>query len=286
MYIQKIIIVAICLSLGIGCSNTHRRSSKARRHQHKYTKIDDGAPKSKRKVNIAKIPNAIPKVEKKSRIGNPKAYKVFNRTYKVMRSSKGYRERGIASWYGSKFHGFKAANGETYDMYAMTAAHKTLPLPTYVKVTNLNNKRHIIVKVTDRGPFNSRLIDLSYAAASKLGILAKGTGRVEVQAIDPRNYKPRSKKKPIISEKKIIEAKNKQFVSVGEFPTQKSADAATKKLQTKFKKPVYVQKITTAKNTTKFKVQVGPITKTEELQSIKNQVQKLDLITLLIDQTG
>ena len=102
-------------------------------------------------------------MEPKSRYGNPESYVVFGKRYYVKDSSKGYVETGIASWYGTKFHGRRTSSGETYDMYAMTAAHKTLPLPTYVEVTNLNNGRSIIVKVNDRGRFHEiRIIDLSY----------------------------------------------------------------------------------------------------------------------------
>lgn len=136
--------------------------------------------------NIDAIPDAKPVHMPKSKIGNPKTYTVFKKQYSVMPCSKGFKERGKASWYGKKFHGYKTSNGETYDMYSMSAAHKTLPLPTFVKIKNLDNGKTVIVKVNDRGPFHGdRIIDLSYAAASKLGILAKGTGHVEIEAIDP-----------------------------------------------------------------------------------------------------
>ena len=135
-------------------------------------------------VDVSSIPDAVPRVEPRSKYGNPESYVVAGRRYRVMHDSRGYVERGIASWYGTKFHGRRAAMGEPYDMFAMTAAHKTLPLPTYVEVTNLENGRKVIVKVNDRGPFKAnRIIDLSYAAAAKLGI--HGTGLVEIRAIDP-----------------------------------------------------------------------------------------------------
>ena len=109
--------------------------------------------------------------------------------YYVMDSSSGYVKRGIASWYGTKFHGQRTSSGEPYDMYAMTAAHKTLPLPTYAEVTNLLNGHRVIVKINDRGPFkDNREIDLSYAAAAKLGITDTGTGIIELKAIDPATY--------------------------------------------------------------------------------------------------
>lgn len=155
----------------------------------------DGAPPVP--VDVSSIPDATPKVEPRSRYGNPESYEVLGRRYHVMNDSHGYIERGIASWYGTKFHGKRTSSGETYDMYAMTAAHKTLPLPTYVEVVNLENNRHVIVKVNDRGPFHeNRIIDLSYAAASKLGILGRGTGLVEVRAIDPVRYAARDKADP------------------------------------------------------------------------------------------
>ncbi len=122
-------------------------------------------------INISSISDAVPKYEKRTRAGNPPEYKVFGKQYKVLAKSKGYQKRGVASWYGVKFHGRKTSNGEVYDMYGMTAAHKTLPIPSYVRVTNLKNKKTIVVRVNDRGPFHeNRVIDLSYTAAVKLGI--------------------------------------------------------------------------------------------------------------------
>ena len=146
----------------------------------------DGPPRHKGTIPSERV---IPREEPRSKYGNPPSYVVLGRRYHVMASASGYVERGVASWYGSKFHGRRTSSGETYDMYGLTAAHKSLPLPTYVRVTNLQNGRSIIVKVNDRGPFHSnRIIDLSYAAAVKLAIVAKGTGLVEVRAIDARTY--------------------------------------------------------------------------------------------------
>jgi len=145
---------------------------------------EDGPPDEQ--VDVAQVPNAVPRVEPRSPRGNPDYYEVNGHRYHVMASSKGYVERGIASWYGSMFHGKRTSSGELYNMNAMTAAHTTLPIPTYVQVTNLRNGRKVIVRVNDRGPFlRNRLIDLSYVAAVKLGITAEGTGLVEVRAIDP-----------------------------------------------------------------------------------------------------
>lgn len=136
-------------------------------------------------IDTGSIPNATPRYEPKSMLGNPKTYRVGNQDYDVLDSSHGYSAIGTASWYGTKFHGRRTSSGETYNMYAMTAASPDLPLPSYVKVTNLNNNKQIIVRVNDRGPFHkNRLIDLSYVAAKKLGMLAKGTAPVRVEAID------------------------------------------------------------------------------------------------------
>jgi rare lipoprotein A len=132
------------------------------------------------------VPDAMPRIEPRSRYGNPPFYDVFGKRYYVLSSSVGYWERGVASWYGPGFHKVRTSTGEPYDMYGMTAAHKTLPLPAYVRVTNLQNRRSIIVRVNDRGPFvGNRIIDLSYTAAAKLDMLRNGTALVEVRALDP-----------------------------------------------------------------------------------------------------
>ena len=137
-------------------------------------------------INFDEIPDAIPRAELKSRSGNPETYVIDGVTYRVMDTSDGYREQGIASWYGGYFHGRRTSSGDVYDMYLMTAAHKSLPLPTYVRVTNLANGRSVVLRVNDRGPFvGDRIIDLSFAAATKLGMAAQGTAQVEVVALDP-----------------------------------------------------------------------------------------------------
>jgi len=146
----------------------------------------DGPPLGKPLVDVHKVPDAVPKHEPLSRIGNKSTYTVFQQQYKVMPHNKGFRQKGPASWYGRKWHGRKTANGETYDMYAMTAAHKHLPLPTYLKVTNLQNGKKVVVRVNDRGPFvGKRIIDLSYAAAARLGLVGSGIGLVEIEAVHP-----------------------------------------------------------------------------------------------------
>lgn len=163
---MKIIYQIILLSLFIsGCTTI-------KKDYDRYTDIN----------NLKKV---TPKVEKYSKYGNPKTYKVFGVQYKPLKSHIGYSEEGLASWYGKKFHGRLTSTREKYDMYKLTAAHKTLPIPCYVKVTNLKNGKSLIVRVNDRGPFKKgRIIDLSYAAAVKLDIVTEGTEKVHVEAID------------------------------------------------------------------------------------------------------
>jgi rare lipoprotein A len=143
---------------------------------------DDGPP-DRVPADIAAIPDAVPRVEPPHR-ATSKSYTALGRSYTPLTGDMPYRQRGMASWYGRQFHGNRTANGETYDMFAMTAAHPTLPIPSYVRVTNVRTGRSVIVRVNDRGPFkHDRVIDLSYAAATKLGIAAAGTGEVEVERI-------------------------------------------------------------------------------------------------------
>ena len=143
----------------------------------------DGPPKGS--ISPRDMPgDAVPRPEARSRYGNGPVYEVLGKRYRVMESAANYQERGVASWFGKLFHGNLTSNREIYDMYGMTAAHKTLPLPTYVRVRNLRNNRSVIVRVNDRGPFvHNRIIDLSYAAATKLDMIRDGTSLVEVTAI-------------------------------------------------------------------------------------------------------
>jgi len=151
----------------------------------RYSQDQDSTPGGP-PPDVSKIPEPVPKPEPRSQYGNKSPYTVLGETYQVLPEANGYVERGIASWYGNKFHGFTTSTFEKYDMYAYSAASKTLPLPSYARVTNLENGRSVIVRVNDRGPFvQNRVIDLSYVAAVKIGVWPKGTAMVEVRAIDP-----------------------------------------------------------------------------------------------------
>lgn len=136
--------------------------------------------------DVATIPDAVPRAEPRSRYGNPAFYEVFGRRYHVLATADDYVETGLASWYGPGFHAETTSNGEAYDMYAMTAAHKTLPLPAYARVTNLDTGKSIVVRINDRGPFvDGRVVHLSYTAAAKLDVIRAGTARVEVRTLRP-----------------------------------------------------------------------------------------------------
>lgn len=141
-------------------------------------------------ADVLTQPDPMPQAEPRSKYGNPKSYSALGKTYHTLESGHGFRETGLASWYGRKFHGRKTSSGEPFDMFKLSAAHKTLPLPSYVRVTNLKNAQSIVVRVNDRGPFHKgRIIDLSYAAAAKLGMLG-GPGMVEIEVVTPGEAMP------------------------------------------------------------------------------------------------
>lgn len=235
----------------------------------------DGAPA--REVNVANIPNAVPRVEPITSAGNPPSYRVLGKTYYVMDSADGYSERGLASWYGTKFHGRKTSNGETYDMYKMTAAHKSLPIPAYVHVTNLKNGREIIVRVNDRGPFHpNRIIDLSYVAAKKLGIVGHGTGFVEIRTIDPRTwhkrqhlYKSQYKTR---SPPQTVKARpfKTLFIQAGAFSSQHNASLLQKRLAELF--PNRAINLVTVDGDGLYRVRIGPIPSVEEADNIAQTI--------------
>ena len=222
---------------------------------------EDGPPT--KSINFDNISDPIPRWEPPSRGGNPKSYSVMGKRYFVAGSSENYVETGIASWYGTKFHGRKTSNGETYDMFAMSAAHKTLPLPTYVRVTNLENKRTIIVRINDRGPFHqNRIIDLSYAAAGKLGIDKTGTGFVEIRAITPTNNAS------------IQSAQEKIYLQVGAFSDHSNAIKLKDNLNLPNFPGTRIQ-ATKSRYSDVYKVQIGPLASVVEADHLIQQLTKL-----------
>ena len=185
-------------------------------------------------------------------------YEVFGKVYETMSSAEGYLEIGVASWYGKKFHGNLTASGETYDMSMMTAAHKALPLPTMVKVTNLENGKKTVVKVNDRGPFHDdRLIDLSYAAALELGFLENGLTTVVVEALE---------EKKLVNTDRLKDDQEKDYIQVGAFETETAARKLSNKLSSLLSDTIFVRVIPPLENPDLHKVWVGPLT--EEKQKL------------------
>lgn len=214
---------------------------------HDYSAKKDSAPSGPVPTHFQKV---TPVAEPLSRYGNPATYQVNGQRYDVLTNTKGYRQRGLASWYGTKFHSRRTSSGDHYDMYALTAAHKTLPLPTYVRVKNLNNGREAIVKVNDRGPFHSgRIIDLSYGAAAKLGIFPQGTAPVEIEAITLKNHQAQ------------------YYVQVGAFESNKLAEQLKLKLKHLSSSPVCV-----SKEQHRYLVRLGPFSNRHTTEQLKKKL--------------
>lgn len=249
-------------------------------------KPQDGPPRSG-STRIPDLPgDAVPRPEPKSRYGNGPNYEVLGKHYTVMKSSHGYKERGVASWYGKKFHGRLTSNREPYDMYAMTAAHKALPLPTYVRVRNLSNNRSIVVRVNDRGPFvHNRIIDLSYSAALKLDMVKSGTGLVEVEAIsfdEPSGSRPVRQtttpapvaRTPDPAPPQIDE--NRIYVQVGAFGGRENAE---KRLATLKGASILSAFIVKDKSVTPalYRVRIGPIRGVEQYDIVVEELTNLGI---------
>ena len=245
----------------------------------------DGAPSVK--LDPAKIPDAEPRVEPRSRGGNKSPYSVFGKTYYVMSSSAGFFQRGEASWYGTKFHGNNTSNGERYDMYKMTAAHKTLPIPSYVRVRNLENGKQVIVRVNDRGPFHGdRIIDLSYAAATKIGMLKKGTARVEVEIIDTKAWVAGKKSgsvalagagstglhKPTAPARRVMHTgkpgEGRLYLQVGAYTSLDSAQSVQNRLLDSLEYNVVIHPTGTQQQL--YRVRIGPLPSDRSLEDLKH----------------
>lgn len=224
----------------------------------------------------------------KSRRGNPAFYEVFGQRYYVLDNAHGYEERGVASWYGRKFHGNPTANGERYDMHAISAAHKSLPLPTWVEVTNLKNGRKLTMRVNDRGPFvHNRLIDLSYGAALKLDMVESGTTLVNVRAIGAPAARPGRVPKPAL-EPEISAATpapeqstpplnvitRKLYVQVGAFGQQENAERLMKRLSNDGLKDVFVLSDLNVEPAL-HRVRVGPVEEVDQYDGIVAQLATL-----------
>ena len=217
-------------------------------------------------------------------------YRIDGKRYRTLSSSKGYKKRGVASWYGSQFDGKATACGERYDMYKYTAAHKTLPLPSYVNVKNLTNGKSVIVKINDRGPFvDNRIIDLSYAAAKKIDMLSEGTAFVKVTSVSEEEAAQSFKKnnRSIFSnnifEKIVSRNKNKILIQIGAFTEQKGAQELKKKVKDAGVKSVFINKVRSGSRIF-YRVRVGPIANVESYEDTISKLTSLKLDINLISE--
>jgi rare lipoprotein A len=250
----------ILLLLLAGCSSMGHAH-----HHNYYSSSADGAPLNAN-MDVSQIPNAQPEVEPLCKYGNMSSYRVDGETYHVLKSCSGYDERGIASWYGTRFHGHRTSCGEPYNLYGMTAASKVLPLPTFVQVTNLKNGRQCIVKVNDRGPFHeNRIIDLSFVAAKKLGIYPAGTGLVEVKAIDPSNPEA------VLSTPTVLPSNPQIYLQIGAFAQRTNADNLAALIQSYTSAPIHIH-AAVVNNVMLYRVQVGPLTNVDSSDALHHEL--------------
>ncbi len=252
----------------------------------RYGFAQDSAPT--KDVDHTRVADAVPKVEPRSKYGNPKSYVVQGKRYTVRQSARGFVQTGDASWYGTKFHGHRTSSGEPYDMYAMTAAHKTIPIPSYVEVHNLDNQRKIIVRVNDRGPFVSgRIIDLSYVAAKKLGITTKGTGRVKIRVIDPAasaktspvSTTPITLSRPATPQPAATVAANNPgqlYLQVGAFTNRDNASQLLNRLVSATQQNISINRKAT-NNYNVYRVRIGPLQSEADALKLRSQLSPLGI---------
>ncbi len=231
----------------------------------------DRAPK--RPPDLSRVPDAVPRSEPRSASGNPRFYEVLGQRYYVLDTASGYRERGVASWYGEKFHGRRTSSGEPYDMYAMTAAHKTLPLPAYVRVTNLQNGKSVVVRVNDRGPFvDNRLIDLSYAAAVKLDMTRSGTAMVEIESIGP------SSREHSVQTAAAPSSGDGMFIQAGAFRSKANAESLVRRIESEVPgshKVFVLQDHVDGQPI--YRVRVGPVAGVPDFDRIVEQMARIGI---------
>lgn len=254
--------------------------------------VRDGPPRTGSNTAAGLPDDPVPRPEPLARYGNGPVYEVFGKRYTVMPSAVGYKEKGVASWYGKKFHGNLTSSREPYDMHQMTAAHKTLPLPTYVRVTNLSNNRSIVVRVNDRGPFvHNRIIDLSYAAAQKLDMVVTGTSLVEVEAITfesgngelpvqtvtPAPTEPR----PPTAVDPVVTNPNHIYVQIGAFGSKANAERRLQLLRSGGLGAAAVHTDNTV-NPPLYRVRMGPIQGVEEYDLLVEELAKLGIVDPII----
>ena len=264
----RLLLVALSALLLGACASSHRRAVPATQPVEVPPPAAPSAPAGP--PNIASIPDAVPRYELKSRHGNPPFYDVQGKRYFVLAQADGYVERGVASWYGPTFHGVNTSMGEPYDMYAMTAAHKTLPLPAYARVTNLKNGKTVVVRINDRGPFvTNRIIDLSYTAAAKLDMLREGTTLVEVRALTPAAPGALTRAAELPPPELYIQA--------GAFSDAANAERLLARLRAAGLPNAAVVPPLATKSSRLYRVRVGPITSVAQFDALAARLNTLGI---------
>ena len=252
----------------------HRGDDTSLPQDQRYGDSDDSSPTGAPPSYIYSLPEPVPKAEPRSLYGNKSPYSVLGQTYSVLPSASGYDERGIASFYGNKFHGYKTSSLEDYDMYKFTAASKVLPLPSYARVTNLANGKSVIVRINDRGPFHeNRIIDLSYAAAVRIGVWPKGTGLVEVQGIDPSA--PAREPAPPAP----VPANGGSpgiYLQVGAFSDPANAERVAAQLRQANFAPVQLEQVQIDDRTI-HRVRVGPLDSVDRADQVTDRIEGMGL---------
>lgn len=257
-----------------GSSGTSWRDDTSLSQSKRYHHQNDSTPDIAG-VDFSKIPEPVPQALPLSRYGNKSPYAVNGETYRVLPSAAGYDERGIASYYGTKFNGYKTSNFETYDMYKFSAASKVLPLPSFARVTNLENGKSVIVRINDRGPFvPNRIIDLSLAAAVRIGIWPRGTGLVEVQGIDPAH--PVAEPAPVTAVTPRTGKPPQLYVQVGAFADAANAERLASRLRGLNLGAVRVV-AASVNGRTLQRVQIGPL---PDVDTVDRTTARLDSLGL------
>ncbi len=241
-------------------------------------------------IDLQAIPEVVPQAVKRTMAGNMSPYRVNGKSYRVLETENGYQETGMASWYGRKFHGHLTSNGEIYDMFKFSAAHKSLPIPSFARVTNLDNGKSIVVRVNDRGPFHDdRIIDLSYAAASWLDYADVGTARVIVEALTPEQEAfdilaandpaPALDQVDIAAERQLIEAdEGQEYLQVGAFSNLDSAENVLDALVALTQVPAFIRsEMNNSSNNMLHRVRLGPLNETIELDSLISLIRDAGL---------
>ena len=261
------------------CSSTPS-SSPTSNSGGRYSIAQDRAPSGQ--VNLGTIPEVIPAPVTRTQAGNRSPYTVLGKTYTVLPTEEGYSETGIASWYGEKFHGHKTSNGEVFDMYQASAAHKSLPIPSFLRVTNLDNNRSLIVRVNDRGPFHGdRIIDLSYAAALKLGYADRGTARVQLDAIvvnkEGRAVTYSNSQPASAGQAAREQVGGRRYLQVGAFSEMHSAQRVSDQLRQLTRHPVFIRSVNSGSGNVLHRVRVGPLRDNREIRELSQRVVAANL---------